>query len=59
MTLSRQTWTLLCWTVLALLAATAIALQDVSIAIGVGVAAVWGLTAGFGDPGRTRARARR
>jgi hypothetical protein len=56
MTFARQTWTLLCWTVLALLAVTAIALQDLSIAIGVGVAAVWGLTAGFGDPSRARAR---
>ena len=47
MPLSRQTWTIACWTLLVLLAAVAIWLQEPSIAIGVGVAAVWGLKTGF------------
>jgi hypothetical protein len=35
------------WTAVAALAVTAIVLQDVSIAIGVAVAAVWALCSGF------------
>jgi hypothetical protein len=52
--LSRQTWTIACWTVLALLAAAAVWRQDPSIAIAVGVAAVWGLFTGFTGPARVR-----
>jgi hypothetical protein len=44
---SRQIWTVAAWLALAALAVTAIALRDVSLAIGVGVAAVWALCAGF------------
>ena len=53
MTFSRQTWTIACWALLALLAVVAVVLRDPSIAIGVGVAAVWGLTTGFSGPARS------
>ena len=54
MTRSRQTWTIAGWSLLAVLAATALLLQDPSIAIGVGVAAVWALKFGFSAPARIR-----
>ncbi len=44
---SRQIWTVAAWLALAAMAATAIALDDVSIAIGTGVAAIWALCFGF------------
>jgi uncharacterized membrane protein YcaP (DUF421 family) len=44
---SRQIWTLAAWLALAALAVVAIVSNDVSIAIGVGVAAVWALCFGF------------
>lgn len=46
-TRGRQIWTALAWLALAILGATAIVLQDVSLAIGVGVAAVTALCFGF------------
>jgi hypothetical protein len=52
--LSRRIWTIACWTGLALLAATAVWRQDPSIAIGVAVAAVWGLRTGFSGPALSR-----
>lgn len=44
---SRRTWTVAAWCAIAALAVIGIALNDVSIAIGVGVAAVWALCFGF------------
>lgn len=47
---SRQIWTAVTWFALAALAVTGILLEDVSIAIGVGVAAVCALRFGFFPP---------
>jgi hypothetical protein len=44
---SRQIWTLAAWLAIAALTMLGIALKDVSIAIGAGVAAVWALSFGF------------
>lgn len=43
----RRAWTVAAWCAIAALAVIGIALNDVSIAIGVGVAAVWALCFGF------------
>lgn len=43
----RQSWTVFAWLALAALGAAGIALDDVSIVIGVGVAAAWALCFGF------------
>jgi hypothetical protein len=44
---SRQIWTVVAWLAVSALAVAGIALNDVSIAIGAGVAAVWALCFGF------------
>jgi hypothetical protein len=44
---SRQIWILVAWLAIAALTVLGIALKDVSIAIGAGVAAVWALCFGF------------
>lgn len=43
----RKLWTVLAWLLLAALTAAAIALDDVSLAIGAGVAGAWALCVGF------------
>jgi hypothetical protein len=44
---SRRTWAVVAWLAIAALAVTGIVLNDVSIAIGAGVAAAWALCCGF------------
>jgi hypothetical protein len=44
---SWQAWSVAAWIAIAALAVAGIVLQDVSIAIGVAVAAVWALCFGF------------
>jgi hypothetical protein len=43
----RRIWTIAAWVALAALAVAAVVFDDVSLAIGVGVAAVWALCSGF------------
>lgn len=43
----RGTWTVAAWLAIAALIVAGIALDDVSIAIGAGVAAVWAVCFGF------------
>jgi hypothetical protein len=43
----RQIWTVAAWFAIAALAVAGIALNDVSVAIGAGVAAAWALCFGF------------
>ncbi len=44
---SRQIWTVAAWLAIAALALIGIALNDVSIGIAAGVAAIWALCFGF------------